>query len=253
MTEKRAAARHQFDAASAELDSTTSDAACIFPPVHRPFSSLLALAFVASCALLIPRAANVDAALVAGVRSGEHVRWTPNAIASLVRVLRDEGAERAVATELAQIVHSEARALHVDPLYALALMKVESNFHANAVSPRGAVGLLQIRPATARGVVAVGRNGVARRPARVAHGRELRDPRTNVVVGLRYLRDLENQFADRTTALAAYNLGPTRVRRRLQEGTPVPRAYTDRVLAAYRSMADRSDATAARLSPSDDG
>lgn len=221
--------------------------------MHRLLRSLVAVCALGSCALLAPTVANVDAALRAGLHSGEHVHWTPDAIASLVRILRAEGAGHAVAAELAQIVHSEAWALHVDPLYALALMKVESNFRANAVSPRGAVGLLQIRPDAARSVASVGRTDASRRPTRSGHGRELRDPRTNVAVGLRYLRDLEGQFSDRTTALAAYNLGPSRVRRQLEAGTPVSRTYTDRVRAAYRSLAARSDSGAGPLSASDDG
>src|SRR5206468_6654270 len=120
-----------------------------------------------------------------------------------------------------------------DPLYALALIKIESNFQANAVSDHGAVGLLQIRPMAARSV------SVARPPARAER---LCDPRTNVALGLRYLQQLERQFTDQTMALAAYNIGPAQVRRHLERGIPVPRSYTDRVLATYRAFAADRDA-----------
>jgi soluble lytic murein transglycosylase-like protein len=189
---------------------------------------------VALFAIVTPKVANVGAALPTGVRSGERVRWTPEEIASLARLLRAEGANRVEAAELAQIVHSESRALHLDPLYALALIKIESNFRANAVSSQGAVGLLQIRPDAARSVASVGEAATGEAPRTAP----LRDPQTNVAVGLRYLRNLEGQFPDRTTALAAYNLGPSRVRRRLERGAPVPHAYAERVLAAYRALAE---------------
>jgi soluble lytic murein transglycosylase-like protein len=207
--------------------------ACITWPVLRLARHLTAVVVLGFVATITPRVANLDAVLPARIRSGDHVRWTPEEIGALVRVLRTEGANRAEAAELAQIVHSESRALHLDPLYALALIKIESNFHANAVSKRGAVGLLQVRPGVAR-VVAMNGGTAANREPRDEH---LRDPQTNVAVGLRYLRHLERQFADRSTALAAYNLGPTSIRRRLERGAPIPRAYADRVLATYRALA----------------
>jgi soluble lytic murein transglycosylase-like protein len=199
--------------------------------VIRFVRALLVVMVVSSLATIIPRVANLNAALPARVRSGDHVRWMPEEIASLVCVLRAEGTGRAEAAELAQIVHSESRALHLDPLYALALIKIESNFRANAVSKRGAIGLLQVRPGVARTVATTSTN-------RVRRAEHLRDPQTNVAVGLRYLRQLERQFADRATALAAYNLGPTSVRRRLERGAPIPRTYADRVLATYRALAE---------------
>jgi soluble lytic murein transglycosylase-like protein len=209
--------------------------------IGRSVVAAVALVFMATA---LPTAANVNAGIPADIRSGERVHWTPEDIASLVRVLRAEGTSRVQAAELAQIVHSESRALWLDPLYALALIKIESNFRANAVSSQGAVGLLQLRPAAARSVAVVGGESVTGEA--VHHPSRLRDPQTNVSLGLRYLRHLEGQFADRTTALAAYNLGPTRVRRTLEKGAPVPRAYADRVLAAYRALAQRESASAVR-------
>jgi len=182
--------------------------------------------------MLTPTIVNVDAGLRGRLRSGEHVRWVPEEVGALMRLLAREGAAHADAAELAQIVHSESRAHAVDPLYTLALMKIESNFRADVVSPHGAIGLLQIRPQAARCVAAA-----RGRVITDAHATRLRDPRTNVAVGLGYLRHLERQFPDRAMALAAYNLGPSRVRRRLERGTPVPREYADRVLAAYRDLA----------------
>ncbi len=211
--------------------SPTASRACISWRVIRSLRLLLVALGLAALATITPRVANLNAALPARVRSGDRVHWMPQEIAALVRVLQAEGAAPADAAELAQIVHSETRALHLDPLYALALIKIESNFRANAVSKRGAIGLLQVQPGVAR--------TIARRSTRRAVCAEhLRDPQTNVAVGLRYLRHLERQFPDRATALAAYNLGPTSVRRRLARGKPIPRTYADRVLAAYRALTE---------------
>ncbi|MBC5782430.1 lytic transglycosylase domain-containing protein [Ramlibacter sp. USB13] len=88
-----------------------------------------------------------------------------------------------------------------------ALIATESGFDTAAVSPKGAVGLMQIMPATAEryGVRGDGKTPVARK---------LVDPRTNVRTGTRYLRDLIRMFPGRLElALAAYNAGEGAVQR----------------------------------------
>lgn len=95
-----------------------------------------------------------------------------------------------------------------------ALIATESGFDAGAVSPRGAVGLMQLMPVTARhyGVVADKKHTVARK---------LTNPRINIRAGSLYLRDMMSRFPGRLElALAAYNAGLTAVRR---AGNRVPR------------------------------
>lgn len=88
-----------------------------------------------------------------------------------------------------------------------ALIATESGFDADAVSPKGAVGLMQVMPATAE------RYGV-RADARAPVARKLTDPRINVRAGARYLRDLIRMFPGRLDlALAAYNAGEGAVQR----------------------------------------
>ena len=126
-----------------------------------------------------------------------------------------------------------------------ALIATESGFDAGAVSPKGAVGLMQVMPATA------GRYGVtADRKTSVA--RKLSDPRTNITAGSRYLRYLLDLFPDRLDlALAAYNAGEGAVQR---AGNRVPnyretRNYVKTVMQLYAVLKPPSMAAPGR-SPS---
>ncbi|QJW84882.1 lytic transglycosylase domain-containing protein [Ramlibacter terrae] len=88
-----------------------------------------------------------------------------------------------------------------------ALIATESGFDPQAVSPKGAVGLMQLMPATAQ---RYGVNGDAKQPLE----KKLTDPRTNVRAGTRYLRDLIRMFpGNLELALAAYNAGEGAVQR----------------------------------------
>jgi hypothetical protein len=85
---------------------------------------------------------------------------------------------------------------NVDPELVMILIRAESAFHANAVSPKGAQGLMQLMPQTA---------------ARLGVQNPL-DPVANVEGGTRYLRQLLDRYGnDLIKALAAYNAGPERV------------------------------------------
>jgi soluble lytic murein transglycosylase-like protein len=88
-----------------------------------------------------------------------------------------------------------------------ALIATESGFDPTAVSPKGAVGLMQIMPATAE------RYGV-RGDRKAPVTQKLFDPRVNIRTGARYLRDLIRMFPGRLElALAAYNAGEGAVQR----------------------------------------
>jgi len=115
--------------------------------------------------------------------------------------------------------------------YALlqAVIATESGFNTRAVSPRGAVGLMQLMPATAS---RFGVSGDARRSVE----QKLVDPATNVAAGTRYLRYLMDLFEGRLDlALAAYNAGEGAVQR---AGNRVPayretRNYVQSVMGLY--------------------
>jgi soluble lytic murein transglycosylase-like protein len=89
----------------------------------------------------------------------------------------------------------------LDPELVKAVVAVESGFDAGAVSDKGAVGLMQVLPATGEryGVASDKRRSVAQK---------LKDPKLNLKIGTRYLADLMTMFPDRIDlALAAYNAG----------------------------------------------
>lgn len=102
----------------------------------------------------------------------------------------------------------EAAATHgIDYELLQALIATESGFDTNAVSPKGAVGLMQLIPPTAE------RYGV-RADKNSAISQKLTDPQTNIKAGSRYLRDLIAMFPGQLElAIAAYNAGEGAVQR----------------------------------------
>ena len=99
-----------------------------------------------------------------------------------------------------EIVRGHARNYHLDPALLTAVIYQESKFRASARSDRGAIGLMQLLPATAKGIAE--RTGGSR--FRVS---DLYDPEINVRYGAWYLRHLLDKYGSECTALAAYNAG----------------------------------------------
>ncbi|MCD2513654.1 lytic transglycosylase domain-containing protein [Comamonas endophytica] len=128
--------------------------------------------------------------------------------------------------------------------YALlkAVIATESGFDTLAVSPKGALGLMQLMPATAE------RFGVA--PTRTRSlAQQLHDPAVNVPAGARYLAHLLDLFDGRLElALAAYNAGEGAVRRAGQKIPPYRETqnYVKTVLALYRQLQPLAPVAAAR-------
>ena len=129
---------------------------------------------------------------------------------------------------LARKIVAEARRHGIDPGLVMALMHVESRFDAFAVSPVGALGLMQILPSTGEEVAH--REGVEWRGAQT-----LFDPLVNVQLGVAYLKELASRYGDVPTALAAYNWGPGHIDRRLRRGRTLPKVYPRLVLEARAS------------------
>ncbi len=123
---------------------------------------------------------------------------------------------------LRRLIEREARAKGLDPRLVESLIRVESDFDPQAVSSKGAVGLMQLMPETAR----------------LYGATNPWDVEQNVKAGTAYLRDLLYHFnGDVRKALAAYNAGPAAVKR--HGGVPPypeTRRYVRKVLSLYPRM-----------------
>lgn len=131
------------------------------------------------------------------------------------------------------VIQEAARRQGLDPLILKAVMKVESDFNPYAVSSKGAQGLMQLMPATAREM----------------NVRRVFDPVENVHGGAAYLRKMLNRFSgDLRLALAAYNAGPKAVEQ--HRGVPPfdeTRRYIQKVQSAYASLSGRSYSAPSRV------
>ena len=108
----------------------------------------------------------------------------------------------------------------IDPLLIKAIIKAESNFDPTAVSPKGAQGLMQLMPATAKDL-------------QVA---DPFDPQANITGGTKYLRSLLDSYNwDLELSLAAYNAGPGKVKGRMPNIVET-RVYVSKVLGDYQSF-----------------
>ena len=134
---------------------------------------------------------------------------------------------RVRAAAYSDLIDEAAHHAQVSPALLRAVVAVESAFDPQALSPKGAQGLMQLRPETAR------RYGV-RKPF---------DPRDNLRGGASYIRDLLKRYGnDLELTLAAYNAGEDAVDRHGRTVPPFPetRAYVPAVLKFYRRfLADR--------------
>ncbi|HEY3741299.1 MAG TPA: lytic transglycosylase domain-containing protein [Bryobacteraceae bacterium] len=124
-------------------------------------------------------------------------------------------------TDINAMVEQSARKNGVDPLLVHSVIKAESNYNPNAVSNKGAQGLMQLMPATAREL------GV----------KHPMDPKENIEGGVKYLKYLQTQFGDPALALAAYNAGEGAVRRyNWIPPYPETQDYVVKVARNYREL-----------------
>lgn len=123
---------------------------------------------------------------------------------------------------LTPLIHDAANKNRVDPALIEAVAFVESRFEERARSPKGALGLMQLMPATAT------RFGV----------NDPFDARQNLAGGARYLRELLDRFDSLPLALAAYNAGAEAVQRHGGNLPPYAEtlAYVPKVLERYRDL-----------------
>ncbi len=116
-----------------------------------------------------------------------------------------------LAKEIVRIGNEE----QLDPLYIAAIISVESRFSVKAKSKVGAMGLMQLMPETAQEII-------SKKKIRASKA-TLTDPKTNILLGVHYIKQLEKKYrSNRARALAAYNWGLGKVDRSIKEGTEIP-------------------------------
>ena len=135
---------------------------------------------------------------------------------------------------LQPVLDEAAQATGVDEELLKAVITVESNYNPRAVSPRGAVGLMQLTPVTAD------RYGT-REERQTPAARRLLDARTNIFTGARMLADLTRRYGGIDIALAAWNAGEGTVRK---AGGQMPaiaetEAHVHMVLELYWALLQR--------------
>ncbi|EOQ86899.1 transglycosylase SLT domain protein [Leptospira yanagawae serovar Saopaulo str. Sao Paulo = ATCC 700523] len=122
---------------------------------------------------------------------------------------------------LMETIESIAESQGMDPNLVKAVVKAESGFKAKAVSPKGAMGLMQLMPETAESL------GV----------KDPFDPEENVAGGVKFLKGLMKEFKDPEKAIAAYNAGPGAVKR--YKGIPPyeeTKQYVSKVKRFYKDF-----------------
>lgn len=97
--------------------------------------------------------------------------------------------------DIIRLIEDVSKAEYINPVIVKAIVQAESSFRVNVVSPKGAFGLMQLMPKTAEEL-----------------GVDPTNPVENLIGGIRYFKQMRDQFMGYTTlALAAYNAGPKRI------------------------------------------
>lgn len=136
-----------------------------------------------------------------------------------------------LARNVAALVHKNAQIYGRDPNLVLAIISEESAFDPKAVSPVGAVGLMQVMPHWKRVLGITG---------------DLTDPETNIRAGLQILGFYLEMYQDLDMALTAYNRGPGPVDAALRKGASPNNGYAPKVLATYERLKQLDLASASR-------
>ena len=197
-------------------------------PMYRPWALRLAMTLVAAAAGGVAHADIYSFVDAAGVTHFSNVPVDKRYHLLLATPVEARAQPRpgkwlAKSTLYDPMIERAARSAAVRPELVRAVIVVESAFNPRALSKRGAQGLMQLRPSTAR------RYGVS----------DAFDPEQNITAGAHYLRDLLARFGnDLELTLAAYNAGEDAVER---YGRSIPpfsetRHYVPNVMRVYHAL-----------------
>ncbi len=144
-------------------------------------------------------------------------------VLSLLMVFVSTSGYAATRAQIKQLVVEEAMNHRVPPSLALAVAKVESDFQPQAKSKAGAQGVMQIMPKTARTEFGV-------------NAKQLWNPRTNIRLGMKFLKQLHRQYGGRwDLALSHYNGGTLKGR----GANASPHSYTKKYVASVLRWQNR--------------
>ncbi|CAM3882039.1 lytic transglycosylase domain-containing protein [Cohnella lubricantis] len=111
-------------------------------------------------------------------------------------------------------IKQSAELYELDPLLIASIIRVESNYKPRAVSPKGAIGIMQLMPDTAEWILSHDNFGS------ISLDDIGRQPEAGIRIGTWYMKDLLRQFdGNLVVSLAAYNAGPGKVRQWLKDRT----------------------------------
>lgn len=191
----------------------------------------VALAFIYLFFFTIPAISYNDFSQKAGVE-GPVANVDFHDLGKVFVVLNDSriGLSTVEELELAATIIDHSRSYEIDPYFILAMIKAESAFNHRARSHKGAIGMMQILPATGE--------SIALELGLKWQGEEtLFDPSSNVKIGIHYLSMLKDRFSDdMKIATAAYNRGPTDLSMRLRNGRGLKFRHVDRVYSYYDEL-----------------
>jgi len=166
--------------------------------------------------------------MLAAARLRRTLRWTLVAAIALYAALI--GVRVLYPIDHVSLIQRWSTERGLDPALVAAMVRAESRFRADAVSPKGAIGLMQIMPETGIWIAEeVGIDGFT--------VESLADPETSLQFGTWYFAALLARFEDLRPALQAYNAGPSRAEAWLDNSERVfaeTKAYVDRVLRSVR-------------------
>lgn len=131
-------------------------------------------------------------------------------------------------------IQKESKQYNLDWELVLAIIKVESEFDIRAVSCKGAIGLMQVMPGTAKWVS--GKLGLKYRGPG-----SLCDPDYNIKLGIHYLSMMYQKYGNLEEALVAYNRGPTGLARYVHRGNDLSAGYLEKVMRYYKELKEDSN------------
>jgi soluble lytic murein transglycosylase len=149
------------------------------------------------------------AQLLAAGKLAEQWGWYRKSIQAMIEARHWDDLQLRFPLAYPEEIRSASASTNIDPPFLYAIARQESAFAADAKSPAGAMGVMQLMPSTAR--------STAREIGVQYRYWDLIDPSQNIQLGSRYLHQLLDQFnGNRILAAAAYNAGPYRVKQWLE-------------------------------------